>query len=142
MLNIAFKSAIRERLITENPAAKEFIDPIKRKNENKRRRAFKIPELQKLLAVTEGTEWKGLIVTGIYLGQRLGDLARLTWANVDLAHSEISIVTEKTERTQIIPIAPPLLQYLTEELPTPKDPSAPLFPRAYEMSNASDALEV
>jgi integrase len=49
-----------------------------------------------------------------------------------LAHSEISIVTEKTERVQIIPIAPPLLRHLAEELPTPEDPSAPLFPRAYD----------
>jgi integrase len=128
----AFKGAIRERLLTENPAAKEFIDPIKRKNENKRRRPFQIPELQKLLAVAEGTEWKGLILAGLYLGQRLGDIARLSWVNVDLAHGEITIVTEKTERVQIIPIAPPLLRYMAEELPTPEDPSAPLFPRAYD----------
>jgi integrase len=132
ILRIALKGAIRERLITENPAAKEFIDPIKRKNENKRRRAFKIPELRKLLAQAEGTEWKGLILAGLYLGQRLGDLARLTWANVDLAHGELSIVTEKTGRVQLIPIAPPLLRYITEELVMPEDPAAALFPRAFE----------
>jgi len=117
---------------TENPAAKEFVAPVKRKGENRRRRAFKISELQKLLAVAEGTQWKGLILAGLYLGQRLGDVARLSWANVDLANGEISIVTEKTERVQIIPIAPPLFRYITEELSAPEDPSAPLFPRAYE----------
>jgi hypothetical protein len=36
MVRIAFKSAIRERLVAENAAAKEFIDPIKRRNENQR----------------------------------------------------------------------------------------------------------
>jgi integrase len=138
----AFKCAILERLLTENPAAKEFIDKIKRKNGNKRRRAFQIPELQKLLAIAEGTEWKGLILAGLYLGQRLGDTARLSWANVELAHSEISIVTEKTERVQIIPIAPPLLRYLAEELPTPEDPTAPLFPRAYDNASAWGASDL
>src|SRR6266403_1819086 len=48
----AFTSAIRERLVTENPA-KEFIDPIKRRNENQRRRAFAVPELQRLLTAAE-----------------------------------------------------------------------------------------
>ena len=128
----AFKGAIRERLLTENPAGVDFIDPIKRRNENHRRRAFTVAELQKLLAISEGTEWKGLVLAGVYLGQRLGDIATLTWANVDLEHGEISITTEKTARTQIIPIASPLLRYITEELPTQDDPAAPLFPRAYE----------
>jgi integrase len=92
----AFKSAIRERLVTENPAAKEFIDPIKRRNENQRRRAFTIPELQRLLTAAEDTEWKGLILAGLYLGQRLGDIARLRWSHIDLEHAEVSILTEKT----------------------------------------------
>jgi integrase len=106
----AFKTAIRERLLTENPAAVDFIDPIKRRNENHRRRAFRFPELEKLLAASEGTEWKGLILGGLYTGQRLGDIARLTWANVDLNSGEISITTEKTARMQIIPIAGALLR--------------------------------
>jgi integrase len=130
-LRSAFKDAMRERLISENPAGTEFVSRIKRKNENKKRRGFTIEELRKLLHQAEASEWKGLILTGIYLGQRLGDLVRLTWSNIDLKHSEITISTEKTGRTQIIPIAAPLLKYITEELPAPDDPGAPLFPRAY-----------
>jgi integrase len=49
-----------------------------------------------------------------------------------LAHGEITIITEKTGRVQIIPIAPPLFRYMTEEMPTQDDSSAPLFPRAYD----------
>jgi integrase len=131
----ALKSAIREELIAENPAGVDFIDPIKRRNENLKRRAFKPSELQKLLAVAEGSEWKGLILAGLYLGQRLGDIARLTWANVDLAANEISITTEKTGRVQIIPLADPLTRYITEELAISEDPAAPLFPRAYEIAH-------
>jgi integrase len=131
----ALKSAIRAQLIAENVAGVDFIDPIKRRNENHKRRAFTLSELQKLLAAAEGSEWKGLILAGLYLGQRLGDIARLTWANVnleDLEHSEISIATEKTGRVQIIPLADPLTRYITEELAMSEDPAAPLFPRAYE----------
>ena len=94
----AFKSAIREHLVAENPAAKESIDPIKRRNENQRRRAFSVPELQRLLTAAEDTEWKGLILAGLYLGQRLGDIARLRWRHIDFEHAEVSILTEKTGR--------------------------------------------
>jgi integrase len=132
VVRIAFKSAIRERLVAENPAAKEFIDPIKRRNENQRRRAFSVPELQRLLTAAGDTEWKGLILAGLYLGQRLGDIARLRWTHIDLEHAEVSIFTEKTGRAQIIPIATPLLRFMTEELPVHDDPAAPLFPRAHE----------
>jgi integrase len=132
VLRIAFKNAIRERLIPEDPAAKEFIDPIKRRNENHRRRAFIVTELQRLLAAAQDTEWKGLILAGLYLGQRLGDIARLRWTHIDLEHAEVSIFTEKTGRAQIIPIAAPLLRFITDELPVHDDPNAPLFPRAHE----------
>jgi integrase len=77
----AFKSAIRERLVAENPAAKEFIDPTERRNENQRRRAFSVPELRRLVTAAEDSEWKGLILAGLYLGQRLGDIARLRWSS-------------------------------------------------------------
>jgi integrase len=127
----AFKGAIRERLVAENPAAKEFVDPIKRRNENQRRRAFSVPELQRLLAAAEDTEWKGLILAGLF-GQRLGDIARLRWSHIDLEHAEVSMLTEKTGRAQIIPIAAPLLRFITEEPPAPEDHAAPLFPRAHE----------
>jgi len=47
--------------------------------------SFTLPELRSLLAVAND-EWKSLILFGLYTGQRLGDLARLTWQNVDLEH--------------------------------------------------------
>ena len=63
---------------------------------------------------------------------RLGDIARLRWTHIDLEHAEVSLLTEKTGRTQIIPIAAPLRRFITEELPAHDDPAAPLFPRAHE----------
>jgi len=87
------------------------------------------------LRAAEGSEWKGLIVFGLYTGQRLGDLVRLTWANLDLGQGEICLVTQKTERTQRIPICSPLMHFITDELPAGENLAAPVFPRAYESVN-------
>jgi integrase len=73
-----------------------------------------------------------VVLAGLYLGQRLGDIARLRWTHIDLERAEVSLLIEKTGRTQIIPIAAPLLRFITEKLPAHDDPTAPLFPRAYE----------
>jgi integrase len=45
---------------------------------------------------------------GFYTGQRLSDLATLTWNNVDLDRGEVRLVTGKTGRRMIIPLAHPL----------------------------------
>jgi integrase len=68
-----------------------------------------------------------MILCGLYTGQRLKDLAGLTWASVDLVAKEINFATSKTGRRQHLPIAKPLLAYL-EALPSSDDPKAPIFP--------------
>lgn len=119
-----FTAAWREGFISENPAAKvETLHHVAAV-----RRPFTLDELKRLLAVAD-TEWRGLILAGLYTGQRLGDLARLTWAQIDLAQSEIVFQTGKTGRTVRLPIAGPLADYLTE-LPSPEKPAAPVFPNA------------
>jgi integrase len=75
-------------------------------------------------------EWKSLIYFGLYTGQRIGDLARLTWQYVDLDRDEIRFVSRKTGRAMIIPIAPPLRKQI-EKLPAGDDPRQPLHPRAF-----------
>jgi len=67
---------------------------------------------------------------GLYTGQRLGDIAGLTWQNIDLARQEIRFTTGKTGRRQILPLVGPLLKYL-QKLPAGKDPAAPLFSKAH-----------
>jgi integrase len=125
-LRMVFKSAKEDGLLAENPA--EAVKNAKR-TEPKIRRAFTLPELQRLLAVADD-EWKSLILFGLYTGQRLGDLARLTWQNVDLDRDEIRFVTSKTGRQQIIPLAPPLQKHV-EMLAAGDDPRQPLHPHAF-----------
>jgi integrase len=122
-----FQSAWRDGLITDNHAAKI---PVLKTSEGNRR-PFTIPELQTLLAVCN-YEWRGLVLAGVYTGQRLKDVASLTWGQIDFESNEIVLFTSKTGRRQRISIAPPLLNYINS-LRAPDAPlaSTPLFPNAY-----------
>jgi integrase len=127
VIRVALQQALRDGLIESNPANR--VTAINRREDNKaERRGFTLPELKSILAHCDG-EWRGLVLFGLYTGQRLSDLARLTWQNVDIERSEIRFVTGKTGRRQIIPLAAPLARYLTDSLPA-GEPKAPLFPRS------------
>ncbi len=130
-LRMLFREARREKLITDDPC--EFV-AVTKKSATKRRRPFSIPQLQAVLALADD-EWRSLIRFGLYTGQRLGDLAMLTWANVDLQRGEIRLVTRKTDKTLTLPIAEPLRKHL-ENLHTSDHPDAPLHSRAYDIVTA------
>jgi integrase len=71
-----------------------------------------------------------MILFGLYTGQRLSDLVRLEWNNIDLERGEVRLVTSKTSRVMTIPMAPALRLHI-ESLPAGEDPHAPLHPRAF-----------
>jgi integrase len=129
-LRMLFRAARRDKLIADDPC--EFVKATKR-GEKTRRRPFTIPELQAVVSVADD-EWRSLILFGLYTGQRLGDLASLTWENVDLHRSEIRLVTRKTGKTLILPIAAPLRRHL-DEVPASDNPAQPLHPRAFATLN-------
>lgn len=114
-------------LIQENPAAKVKVLP----TEDSVRRPFSIPELRSLLAVAND-EWRGMILAGLYTGQRLKDIATLSWANLDLAGKTMKLRTSKTDRFMELPIAKPLMKHLMT-LEAGDDPKAPLFPAAAKL---------
>jgi len=126
VLRMIFEDAKRDGILADNPA--DGVKAMKRPN-GRSRRAFTPAEIKRVLAVAN-SEWRSLILFGLYTGQRLGDLARLTWANLDLQLDELSLATSKTGRRQIIPIAPPLRHHI-ETLPAGDDPSQPLHPSAF-----------
>jgi integrase len=127
VLRMIFEDAKRDGIVGDNPV--EGVRPVKRANQLSRR-PFTQAEIKALLAVADN-EWRSLILFGLYTGQRLGDLARLTWANVDLQLDELRLSTSKTGRRQIIPIAPPLRRHI-ESLPPDDGPSQPLHPKAFK----------
>ena len=84
VLRACLGSAVRQDLIEKNVA--KNVASLKQRGEHKRR-GFTLVEIQKVLSVCDerGGEWRGLVLTAVYTGQRLGDVARLTWQQVDLA---------------------------------------------------------
>jgi integrase len=125
VLRVCFGEAVRQGLLTINPAVR--VKLLKSSKESKRR-AFDVSEIKRILKACD-TEWRGLVLFGLYLGQRLGDLAKLTWRAVNLETGEIAFTTRKTGRRIVLPLMQPLSDYLAS-LPASDNPNAFIFPRA------------
>jgi integrase len=121
-----FRTARRDGLLLEDPS--ENVKPVKSRATFERR-PFTIDELRIVLGVAN-EEWRSLIKCGLYTGQRLGDLATLTWSQVDLSRDEIRMQVRKTGKTLLVPIAAPLREHLLS-LAASDDPKAALHPRAF-----------
>lgn len=127
IMRIMFEDARRDNLVADNPA--KDVRTLKAKDAASTRRPFAPAELRAILSVADD-EWRSIIIFGIYTGQRLGDIAKLTWANVDYAANEIRLRTSKNGRVVNIPITSPLRNHL-ETLPAGDNPRAPVHPRAF-----------
>jgi integrase len=127
VLRICLGEAVRQGLLAVNPAVR--VKLLKSTAESKRR-AFTLEEIKRILrACDDDAEWRGLVLFGLYLGQRLVDLAKLTWRAVNLQNSEIAFTTRKTGRRIVLPLLQPLADYLAT-LPASDNPNAFIFPRA------------
>ena len=126
VIRAALSHAKAEGLLNENVA--ERVGVVSGKQGTKRR-AFTLPELKRILDGADD-EWRGMILFGLYTGQRLQDIATLSWRNLDLERDELCLVTGKTTRQQIIPLATPLRGYIGT-MKAGGDPKQPLFPRAF-----------
>ncbi len=128
LLRMVFRAARRDALLADDPA--EFVKTV-RHHHVYERRPFSIDQLRAVLSVAD-QEWQSMILFGLYTGQRLSDIARLSWANVDLQRNELRLVTSKTGKRLIIPLAPALTRLL-EGWSVTDDPRAPLHPRAHSI---------
>jgi integrase len=125
VLRVCFGEAVRQGLLAVNPAVR--VKLLKSSKESKRR-PFTFAEIKRILKVCgEDAEWRGLVLFGLYLGQRLGDLAKLTWRSVNLDTGEIAFTTRKTGRRIVLPLVQPLIDYLSA-LPASDNPNAYIFP--------------
>jgi len=127
-IRMFFAAAKREGNVADNPA--EDV-PILKRTVKTTRRPFTLAELKTLLKAAD-TEWRSMILFGLYTGQRLGDIARLSWDQIDLEAKEIRLQTSKTGRHQKIPIPPPLLKHI-EVLRKGKSGEPFLHPRAEDI---------
>ena len=134
LLRMIFKSARRDGVCSENPV--EFVGTVRKSGSSSGRRPFALAELETVLSVADD-EWRSLILFGLYTGQRLSDVASLGWNNIDLERGEVRLVTRKTDRTMVIPMAPALRSHI-ESLPAGELPDAPLHPRAFRTLAQTD----
>jgi integrase len=122
-----FRSARADGYLLQDPA--EGVKTVKNHSVLERR-PFTMGELRRVLDVA-GEEWQSLIKFGLYTGQRLGDLASLTWAQIDLTRDEIALTTRKTGKRLLVPIAAPLHEHILS-LPASDNPRSPVHPHAFD----------
>ena len=129
ILRVLFAAAESSRVVSRNEA--RHVALLKKRGKAAARRAFTLEELKRILAACN-EEWRSLVLFGFYSGGRLGDLATLTWENIDLARSELRYESSKTGRVVLVPLAKPLREHV-ERLPAGDNPKQPLHPRAFEV---------
>jgi len=129
VLRSAFKDAERDNHLIENPA--KYVERVKDDGEKFEKQPFKLDELRLVLSKADD-EWKSMILFGLYTGQRLGDIIKLRWSNLNLSDETINIKTGKTKTRLSIPMASPLLKHIMG-LPTRSTPEALLHPRAHDL---------
>jgi integrase len=127
IIRMIFRQARLDGYLFQDPA--EGVSIIKSRNGERSRRPLTIPEIQSILSVAD-PEWQSLIKFGLYTGQRLADIASLTWDQIDLHRNEIRLVTRKTGKRLLLPIAGALHLHI-ESLDPADRPGVPVHPRAY-----------
>jgi integrase len=126
ILASAFNRAVRLGYIQENPC--HGLDPV-RDEEKDQKDAFSPDQIRRLLEVTQGDDWEGVILIGMRTGLRRGDLTNLTWGNIRMDASGKGVVQVKTSKTGIglvVPIHPDVREWLLRQ--SPGVGKAPLFP--------------
>ncbi|MCH2127468.1 MAG: site-specific integrase, partial [Pirellulaceae bacterium] len=112
-----FRSAVRKRLIDENP----FADVSTASHPDPSRQHFVPTEIiQQVIEACPDAEWRLIVALSRYGGLRCpSEHLSLKWGNVNWEHSRITVESPKTERhpggeSRVIPLFPELRVHLEE----------------------------
>ncbi len=131
VLRMVFRDARDRSLLIDDPT--EFAKTVKSQKVLERR-PFTMDEIRAVLPHCDA-EWRSMVLFGFCTGQRLGDIARFKWKNVDLKKKSISLVTSKTGKELNIPLPPDLHNHLVS-LPSPISDAQPIHANAFEIVTA------
>jgi len=136
-LRMIFKLALERGLVVDDPTRTvktlktDMIEEggaLRDGVRHEERECFEICDLQRLLKVCDA-EWESMVRFGAYTGQRLSDIATLTWKQVDVTAGMVLFKTSKTGRITRCPMGAPFITWLlTQEMPD--DERALVHPRA------------
>ncbi len=99
IIRMLFGAARKQNLLADDPC--DGLSILKRPT-GVARRPFSRAELEAILKAAS-PEWRSLTLFGLYTGQRLGDLATLTWDKIDLDHQEIRLTTKRLSEIRRFP---------------------------------------
>lgn len=108
-LTCAFTRAVDARIIPSNPF--RGIRPSAReRNDRQERAALSTDEVKQLLEILPG-EWPDMIRVCLYTGgQRLGDVAKMSWEQIDMDKAILRMKAKKSQKHMTKPIIAPLHQ--------------------------------
>ncbi len=115
VLKQALKDAWVDGLISESPAAK--IKLLREGKDSTHKKVFTMEQYRSLLDAAD-EEWKGMIMAGVFTGQRLADIGSMRWDDVKPAHGGLwwRFKSRKTGAQMAIPIAKPLAEWMQAQL--------------------------
>ena len=86
--------------------------------ERKVRRPFTREEIERVLGLADG-DWRLMIQLGLQTGQRLGDLVRMDWRDLDLVRGIWTLTAGKTGRRVLVPLGKGVVEGLQARGPRP-----------------------
>lgn len=144
ILQGAWTAAGRAGLVDTNIV--RAVESMKADRTRTERRAFTLDELRRILAVCS-RDWRGMVLFKLYTGQRLRDIAELSWNQIDTVKGEAYFIQRKTGTRVTVPLAHPVAEWIAAA-PAPDQPDAPLMPELSTLDQSTlsrqfrDILEV
>lgn len=114
VLRSAFKQAVTDGLIPNNPFGSAIPAPAKAARKPHQRGVFTSAEVRSLLdaAKNRSVDWHTAVLIGVYTGARLRDCCRIQWTDLNLAEGKLSLHQLKTGSRIEVPIHDELLLHL------------------------------
>lgn len=138
-LSPAFMAALDSEIIDKNPFFRIKV-PDSQVFEDTEKEAFTIEEVSQMLEELP-SEWRSMVIFSLYTGgQRLGDIATLTWEQIDTENQIIILKTGKTKRPMRIPIVATLAEHI-KTLSRNSEYVHPVAARRYERNGSANLSE-